>query len=133
MCFKGWNKWQQWNADATMLSHFLASEKHGNEHKAESLVPPPSPKTMHRKKVSFLSAIAEGALTFGALGRNQIESAPARALADFLRSSRSGTGATQTRDYLKEKVAAAAYKVENTAVGVRHADHLAPSIRKSWH
>jgi hypothetical protein len=22
---------------------------------------------------------------------------------------------------------------ENTAVGIRHADHVAPSIRKSWH
>jgi hypothetical protein len=24
-------------------------------------------------------------------------------------------------------------KVENTAVGMRHADHVAPTIRKSWH
>jgi hypothetical protein len=24
-------------------------------------------------------------------------------------------------------------KAENTAVGIRHADHVAPSIRKSWH
>jgi hypothetical protein len=24
-------------------------------------------------------------------------------------------------------------KNENTAVGIRHADHVAPSIRKSWH
>jgi hypothetical protein len=23
-------------------------------------------------------------------------------------------------------------KAENTAVGIRHADHVAPSIRKSW-
>jgi hypothetical protein len=30
------------------------------------------------------------------------------------------------------KVAAPAYKTENTAVGTRHADHVAPSIRKSW-
>jgi hypothetical protein len=24
-------------------------------------------------------------------------------------------------------------KAENMAVGIRHADHVAPSIRKSWH
>jgi hypothetical protein len=24
-------------------------------------------------------------------------------------------------------------KTENTAVGIRHADHVAPSIRKNWH
>jgi hypothetical protein len=29
------------------------------------------------------------------------------------------------------KVAAPVYKTENTAVGIRHADHVAPSIRKS--
>jgi hypothetical protein len=32
-----------------------------------------------------------------------------------------------------EKVAVPAYKTENTAVGIRHADHVAQSIRKSWH
>jgi hypothetical protein len=31
---------------------------------------------------------------------------------------------------LKEKVAAPVYKTENTAVEIRHADHVAPSIRK---
>jgi hypothetical protein len=31
---------------------------------------------------------------------------------------------------LKEKVEAPVYKTENTAVGIRHADHVAPSIRK---
>jgi hypothetical protein len=25
------------------------------------------------------------------------------------------------------------WKAENTAVGIHHADHVAPSIRKSWH
>jgi hypothetical protein len=25
------------------------------------------------------------------------------------------------------------WKAENTVVGIRHADHVAPSIRKSWH
>jgi hypothetical protein len=39
----------------------------------------------------------------------------------------------QLRSYLKEKVAAAVYKSENTAVEIRHADHVAPSIRKRWH
>jgi hypothetical protein len=32
--------------------------------------------------------------------------------------------------YVKEKVAASVYKSEITAVGIRHADHVAPSIRK---
>jgi hypothetical protein len=31
------------------------------------------------------------------------------------------------------KVAAPAYKAENTAVGICHADHVAPSISKSQH
>jgi hypothetical protein len=39
----------------------------------------------------------------------------------------------QLRSYLKEKVAAPVKKTEITAVGIRHADHVAPSIRKSWH
>jgi hypothetical protein len=30
------------------------------------------------------------------------------------------------------KVAAPVYKTENTAVGIRHADHVTPSFRKSW-
>jgi hypothetical protein len=30
------------------------------------------------------------------------------------------------------KVAAPVYKTENTAVGIRHSDHVAPFIRKSW-
>jgi hypothetical protein len=36
------------------------------------------------------------------------------------------------RSYLIEKVAAPVYNTENTAVGIRQADHVAPSIRKSW-
>jgi hypothetical protein len=32
---------------------------------------------------------------------------------------------------LKEKVAAPFYKAENTAVGIGHADHVVPSIRKT--
>jgi hypothetical protein len=36
----------------------------------------------------------------------------------------------QLRSYLKEKVAAPVQKVENTAVGIRQADHVAPSIHK---
>jgi hypothetical protein len=35
-------------------------------------------------------------------------------------------------ELLDRKVAAPIYKVVNTAVGIRHADHVAPSIRKSW-
>jgi hypothetical protein len=37
-----------------------------------------------------------------------------------------------TEELLDRKVAAAVYKTENTAVGIRHADHVAPFIRKSW-
>jgi hypothetical protein len=33
----------------------------------------------------------------------------------------------------QEKVAAPVYKTENMAIGIRHADHMAPSILKSWH
>jgi hypothetical protein len=35
-------------------------------------------------------------------------------------------------ELLDRKVMAPVYKSENTAVGIRHADHVAPSIRKSW-
>jgi hypothetical protein len=37
-----------------------------------------------------------------------------------------------TEELLDRKVAAPVYKIENTAVGTRHADHVAPSIRKRW-
>jgi hypothetical protein len=39
----------------------------------------------------------------------------------------------QLRSYLKEKVGVPVQKTENTAVGIRHAHHVAPFIRKSWH
>jgi hypothetical protein len=35
-------------------------------------------------------------------------------------------------ELLDRKVAAIVYKIDITAVGIRHADHVAPSIRKSW-
>jgi hypothetical protein len=35
-----------------------------------------------------------------------------------------------TEELLDGKVAPPVYKTENTAVGIRHADHVAPSIRK---
>jgi hypothetical protein len=35
-----------------------------------------------------------------------------------------------TEELLDRKVAAPVYKTENTAVGILHADHVAPSIRK---
>jgi hypothetical protein len=35
-------------------------------------------------------------------------------------------------DLLDRKVVAPVYKTENTAVGIRHADHVAPYILKSW-
>jgi hypothetical protein len=37
-----------------------------------------------------------------------------------------------TEELLDRKVEAPVYKTENTALGIRHADHVAPSIRKSW-
>jgi hypothetical protein len=37
-----------------------------------------------------------------------------------------------TEELLDRKVAAPVYKTENTAVGIRHTDHVTPSIRKSW-
>jgi hypothetical protein len=37
-----------------------------------------------------------------------------------------------TEELLDRKVVASVYKTENTAVGIRHADQVAPSIRKSW-
>jgi hypothetical protein len=36
-----------------------------------------------------------------------------------------------TEELLVRKVAASAYETENTAVGIRHADYVASSIRKS--
>jgi hypothetical protein len=38
-----------------------------------------------------------------------------------------------TEELLDRKVAAPVQKTENTAGGILHADHVAPSIRKSWH
>jgi hypothetical protein len=38
--------------------------------------------------------------------------------------------ASTTEELLDRKVAAPVYKTENTAVGIRHADDVAPSIRK---
>jgi hypothetical protein len=35
-----------------------------------------------------------------------------------------------TEELLDRKVAAPVYKTENTAVGIRHSSHVAPSIRK---
>jgi hypothetical protein len=37
-----------------------------------------------------------------------------------------------TEELLDRKVAAPVEKTENTAVGIRHGDHVAPFIRKSW-
>jgi hypothetical protein len=37
-----------------------------------------------------------------------------------------------TEELLDRKVAAPVKKTENTAVGICHTDHVAPSIRKTW-
>jgi hypothetical protein len=39
----------------------------------------------------------------------------------------------QLRSCLEEKVAALVQKAKNMAIGICQADHMAPSIRKSWH
>jgi hypothetical protein len=36
-------------------------------------------------------------------------------------------------ELLERKVAAPVQKTENIALGIRHTDHVAPSIRKNWH
>jgi hypothetical protein len=36
-------------------------------------------------------------------------------------------------ELLERKVAAPVQRAENTAVGIRHANHVAPSVRKSRH
>jgi hypothetical protein len=38
-----------------------------------------------------------------------------------------------TEELLGKKVESPVWKSENTAVAIRHADHMAPSIRKIWH
>jgi hypothetical protein len=46
-------------------------------------------------------------------------------------------GATQPRESIEEllerKSSGSGIEIENTAVGIRHADHVAHSIHKSWH
>jgi hypothetical protein len=37
-----------------------------------------------------------------------------------------------TEELLDRKVASPVQKTENTAIGIHHADHVAPFIRKSW-
>jgi hypothetical protein len=65
------------------------------------------------------------------------------ALPDFLKEKEKGKQVvglergplglvSTTEELLDRKVAAPVYKTENTVVGIRHADHVAPSIRKSW-
>jgi hypothetical protein len=38
-----------------------------------------------------------------------------------------------TEELLERKSSGSGLKTEITAVGIRHADHVAPSIRKSWY
>jgi hypothetical protein len=61
------------------------------------------------------------------------------ALPNFLRSSGSGTGTTQPREYnwgaiwMEKNSGSGSRKPRLTAVGIRYADHATSSIRKSWH
>jgi hypothetical protein len=56
---------------------------------------------------------------------------------DFLRSSGSGTGSTQPHEYnwgpTWKKRSGSGLETENTALGFRRADHVVPSIRRTWH
>jgi hypothetical protein len=38
-----------------------------------------------------------------------------------------------TEELLVRKGSGSGLEKENTVVGIRHADHVAPPIRKSWH
>jgi hypothetical protein len=57
------------------------------------------------------------------------------ALPDFPRSSGSGTGPIKSKieNLLERKSSGSGIESYNTDVGIRHGDHMAPSIRKSWH
>jgi hypothetical protein len=58
-------------------------------------------------------------------------------LPDFLRSSVSGTGSTQPREYNRgatwKKSSGSGLETKNTAVGIRHDERMAPIIPKVWH
>jgi hypothetical protein len=59
------------------------------------------------------------------------------ALTDFLRSSGLERGplslACTIEELLGRKISGYGLEFENTAVGIRRADHAVPSIRKSWY
>jgi hypothetical protein len=38
-----------------------------------------------------------------------------------------------TEELLEKKSSGSGLDTENTALGIRHADHVAPAIRESWH
>jgi hypothetical protein len=40
---------------------------------------------------------------------------------------------SNTEELLERKNNSSGLETENTAVGIRHVDHMAPSTRKSWH
>jgi hypothetical protein len=58
-------------------------------------------------------------------------------LLDVLKSNGSETESSQPRDYnwgaTWKKRNGSGLEIENTSEGIRHADHVASSIRKSWH
>jgi hypothetical protein len=55
------------------------------------------------------------------------------ALPDFQRGSGSLSLVTTTEELLERKSRYSGLEIQDTAVGISHADHVAPSIRKSWH
>jgi hypothetical protein len=59
------------------------------------------------------------------------------ALLDILRSSVSGTESTQPRENnwgaTWKKSSGSGLEIREYGLGIRHADHMAPSIRKNWY
>jgi hypothetical protein len=56
-----------------------------------------------------------------------------KAFAIFTLNSNPHSLVSTTEELLDRKVTVPVYKTEDTAGGIRHADHVAPCIRKRWH
>jgi hypothetical protein len=69
-------------------------------------------------------------LVYRSRGPGSISSSTKKKVVGLERGPLSLVGTTE--ELLDRKVAAPVYKTENTAVGIRHGDHVAPSMSKSW-
>jgi hypothetical protein len=66
--------------------------------------------------------------------RSEFDSRPYQILWEVVGLERGSLSLVSTIEELLEREnSGPGYKFENTAVGFRHADHVAPSILKSWH